>query len=84
MSPFITVCLTGLTCEHLINFLLSDRISPLIAHVMPACTALHLKAEGGEQFGVGVCFTHSNMKTRVSSAGGLTFALGHPSDKTTA
>lgn len=84
MSPFITVCLTGSTCEHLINFLLSDRISPLIAHVMPECTALHLKAEGGEQFGVGVCFIDSNMKTRVSSAGGLTFALRHPSDKTTA
>ncbi len=84
VSPFITVCLTGLTCEHLINFLLSDRITPLIAHVMPECTALHLKAEGGEQFGVGVCFIDSNMKTRVSSAGGLTFALRHPSDMTTA
>lgn len=51
---------------------------------MPECTALHLKAEGGEQFGVGVCFIDSNMKTRVSSAGGLTFALRHPSDMTTA
>lgn len=52
-SPCITTYLTGLTCEHLINFLLSDlRISPLIAYDMPERTALHLKAGGGKELGV--------------------------------
>lgn len=88
VSPCITAYLTGMTCEHLINFLLSDlRISPLIAHGMPERTALHLKArgEGGEQLGVvaGSVF-HLNMKIRVFSADSLTFALRHTADMTTA